>query len=300
MNSRRRERPLVLVTGSAGQLGHAFRRCAENPDAVSWIFADRAALDVSLESRVHAFIREHTPDAVVNCAAYTNVERAESEEEQAYLVNSLAPKFLADACAENHALLVHFSTDYVFDGASDRPYSEKDTTNPLSAYGRTKLEGERLIDNSCDRYLVIRTSWLYGLHGHNFYRTMIRLAQERGELRVVNDQRASPTYAGKLAQDIAVWLNSILVDTAHTDYGVYHYSHGGEVSWWEFAREIVALHGPAVPVHPVRSDEFPTKAVRPAYSKLDASRFHAATGILPVHWRDALAACIHDDQQETE
>lgn len=291
MSNHKGERPLVLVTGSAGQLGSCFRDEQLRFPGLELVFSDRIGLDVTLKSQVSSFMESLRPAAVVNCAAYTNVERAEAEEERAYQLNCLAPQYLAEACDEANALLVHFSTDYVFDGSKGSPYLEDDPTSPLNAYGRTKLEGERLVDNACNRYLIIRTSWLYSRHGHNFYRTMARLAREQSELRVVSDQVASPTSGHQLASDMLSWLRQALVETRHTDYGVYHYTQSGEASWSDFARAIVSGLGLDTRVVEVATADYPTKAVRPAYSKLDTHRFFQATGLADIPWQEALRHC---------
>ncbi len=292
MTTHERHKPLILVTGANGQLGMAVRAAAVGFDDFDFLFADRTLLDVTLGSHVRSFLHEHRPSVVINCAAYTNVERAESEEEVAYMLNAKAPEFLARECQEIESLLVHFSTDYVLDGLAGVPYTESDAPAPLSAYGRTKLEGELLIDGACHRYLIVRTSWLYGLHGHNFYRTMLRLAKEQDTLKVVSDQVATPTFAHVLAEDILSWMRRLIIETRTTDYGVFHYSHEGEASWWEFAKAIVEGHQLNSEVIPVTTAEYPTKAVRPAYSKLNSSKFYGETEIRPVHWKDALTKCI--------
>lgn len=290
------EKPLLLVTGANGQLGRAFNRASQYFPYFRWKFAPRDELDITLESRVSAYLVEWRPAAVINCAAYTNVERAESEAENAFLINEDACGFLGAACSESNALLVHFSTDYVFDGRKRTPYVEADQTNPLSVYGKSKLAGERRILDNCARPVVVRASWLFDTHGHNFYRTMIRLAGEHKDLRVVNDQMASPTWAGQLAMDISSWLVDILIHTKHVDYGLFHYSHEGEASWWEFASAIMEELAIDTTVLPIQSSESGAKAPRPSYSKLNAARFFGETGLHALHWREALKLCIESDR----
>lgn len=296
MNANTHKPPVLLVTGASGQLGLAFRKAAGVTDFFDFRFADRTDLDVTVRSQVMRLVEQISPDAVINCAAYTNVERAESEEDLAYQVNSLAPRHIAEACRSTEALLVHFSTDYVFDGMSTKPYVETDKPNALSAYGRTKLEGERLLEEAHKRNLIVRTSWLFGTAGHNFYRTMLRLAKEQKELNVVSDQVASPTYTIRLAEDILNALHRILIETRPVDYGLYHYSHDGETSWQGFAKAIVEGHGLNTPVNAVRTAEFPTKAMRPAYSKLDASRWREMFGTPASSWQEELRRCIEEEQ----
>jgi dTDP-4-dehydrorhamnose reductase len=286
----------ILVTGSNGQLGCEFRAIADQFPQFNFDFTGRMDLDITLESRVKDYILKHKPDAVINCAAYTNVEKSEEDIEDAELGNTFSPGFIAKACHEAESLLVHYSTDYVFDGLKGSPYSEEDQPAPLSQYGRTKLEGERLIDEIHKRAFVIRTSWVYSTFGHNFYKTMLRLARERGELKVVSDQFASPTYARSLAMDTLRLLDKSLVRREHVDYGLYHYTQDGVASWADFAKEIMTQSKMDVPVHKVLSTEFPMKAKRPAYSKLDNSKFKKNTGIIPLTWQEGLAECIRISQ----
>ncbi len=287
----------ILVTGSNGQLGNEFRVIAPLFPQFNFDFAGRVELDITLESRVKDYILKEKPDAVINCAAYTNVEKSEEDIEDAELGNILAPGFIAKACHEAESLMVHYSTDYVFDGQKKSPYSEEDQPAPLSQYGRTKLEGERLIDEIHKRAFIIRTSWVYSTYGHNFYKTMLRLARERGELKVVSDQFASPTYARNLAIDTLKLLDKSLVRQEHVDYGLYHYTQDGVASWADFAQEIMNQSKMDVPVYNVSTSEFPMKAIRPAYSKLDNSKFKKNTGITPLSWQEGLAECFRISQK---
>lgn len=285
-------KPLLLVTGANGQLGNEFRELEASHGEFRFIFAGKPELDVTVQSWVQSFIAQHKPDAVINCAAYTNVERAEDEPDTAHAGNALAAGYLAMACHEHGAMLIHISTDYVFDGKKDAPYKEEDEVNPLNVYGKSKLEGERLIDEKMDRYYILRTSWLYSTFGHNFYKTMLRLAQEKGELNVVSDQFASPTYAGALAKDIMLLLEKTIIRQEHVGHGLYHYTQTGTASWYQFAQEIMHRHGLAVPVHPVNTGAFPTKAIRPAYSKLDTHKWEKNTGLPLKDWQSALGGCV--------
>ncbi|MBX7051226.1 MAG: dTDP-4-dehydrorhamnose reductase [Flavobacteriales bacterium] len=292
------EEKTILITGAGGQLGRElYRHAASFPD-LSFVFADHKTLDTTVESWVHKMISELRPAAVVNCAAYTNVERAEDDPENAMLTNAAAAGFVADACHKNNALMVHISTDYVFDGKGHRPYTENDQVNPLSVYGESKLEGERLVDGRCERSIIIRTSWLYSATGHNFFRTMLRLAKERGELRVVSDQIASPTYAGDFAKDILAMLQKVIVRTEHIEYGTYHYTQLGEASWYDFAKEIILQSDMDVPVHAVKTGEFPTRAIRPAYSKLDCTKWLNVTGLPLNTWQTGLSACFEEYHEQ--
>lgn len=284
----------ILITGAGGQLGRELQRHAAAFPDFNFVFADHKTLDTTVESWVHKMIDELKPSAVVHCAAYTNVERAEDDPENAMLTNAAAAGFVADACHKNGALMIHVSTDYVFDGKGTKPYTEQDQVNPLSVYGESKLEGERLVDGKCERSIIIRTSWLYSASGHNFFRTMLRLAKEKGELRVVSDQIASPTYAGDFAMDILKLLNKILIRTEHVEYGTYQYTQLGEASWFDFAQEIIRQAGMDVPVYPVKTGEFPTRAMRPAYSKMNCDKWIKNTNIPLKKWQDGLAACFDE------
>lgn len=284
--------PLILITGANGQLGREFRDLEKTRSEFRFLFADKADLDVTVQSWVHKYLDQHKPDVVINCAAYTNVERAEDEPELASAGNALAAGYLAEACHAGGTLLVHISTDYVFNGRKNEPYTEQDPVEPLNNYGRSKLAGERLIDEKTERYYTLRTSWLYSTHGHNFYKTMLRLAHEKGELRVVNDQFASPTYAGALAEDVLSLLHKVMIERHPVPFGLYHYTHEGTASWFEFAGEIMKQSGLAVPVHPVSTSAYPVKAIRPAYSKLDITKWRSFTGIAVKNWKEALADCV--------
>ncbi|MFN5621573.1 MAG: dTDP-4-dehydrorhamnose reductase [Flavobacteriales bacterium] len=281
----------ILVVGAGGQLGHALRSIATEFPEFRFTFWERADLDITVESWVKERIASLKPDIVINAAAYTNVERAEEDHEGARNGNALAPGYLAEACKFIEALLVHISTDYVFDGAEERPYTEEDIPHPLNQYGFSKLEGERAIDAVFDHYFILRTSWLYGTYGHNFYNMMLRLAKERGELNVVNDQFATPTWVGLLARDILSMLKRKYVQGVSIPCGLYHYTHDGTASWWDFANAIMEVHGMHVPVHAVDSNHFPTKAKRPGYSKLDNSKWKNATGLTAYTWQEALRQC---------
>ena len=281
----------ILVVGAGGQLGQALRNVAGDFNEFHFTFWERVALDITVESWVEERITALKPDIVINAGAYTNVERAEEDYEGARNGNALAPGFLAKVCKSIEALLVHVSTDYVFDGKLKRPYSEEDLPHPLNQYGLSKLEGERAIDAVFDHYFILRTSWLYGTYGHNFYNTMLRLAKERGELNVVNDQFATPTWVGLFARDILAMLRKKYAQGISIPCGLYHYTHDGVASWCEFAKAIMEVHGFRVPVNGVDSSHFPTKAKRPGYSKLDNSKWKNATGLTTYTWQEALQQC---------
>ena len=281
-------RPSILVTGSAGQLGFELARLLEPHGDV--VAADRARLDLADPDAIVAAVRGAKPKLVVNAAAYTAVDLAEKERELAAAVNARAPGILAEEAKRAGAVFVHYSTDYVFDGASTTPYAEDAPTAPLNVYGATKLDGERAIAAVGGASLVFRTSWVYGRRGRNFLRTIERLAAERDELRIVADQIGVPNWSRTLAEAtervVAQGL-SALAERA----GLYHLSSTGRASWYEFARAIVGAA--AKPrVVPITTAEYPLPARRPAFAVLDTSRFAATFGFALPDWRDALARCL--------
>jgi dTDP-4-dehydrorhamnose reductase len=262
---------------------------------MDFTFFSRSTLDVTDEKACLEILTNLRPDFIINAAAYTNVEKAEDDFEPNKAGNELAPLYLARAAKSINATLIHISTDYVFDGKKEDPLDELASVNPLNEYGRAKLNGENNVLNSGAKSLVLRTSWLYSTFGHNFMKTMIRLAKEKGELNVVSDQFASPTYARSLAHDINRMI--IRLDMGQDiEFGLYHYSQHGVASWFDFAKEIVQVFDLNVPVHPVDSNRFPTKAIRPKYSKLAADKFEKNTGIELLSWQEGLMQCKKDMQ----
>ena len=274
----------VLVTGANGQLGSELRVIA----TADYLFADIAELDICSEEAVADFVERNEIDTIVNCAAYTNVDRAEEESDVAERVNTSAVAILARVARRNGARLIHISTDYVFGGESfDSPIKETTTAAPLGVYGRTKLLGERAIEESGCDYVIIRTSWLYSTYGKNFVKTILRLASERDELRVVDDQIGSPTYARDLAKVIAQ-----ICECEVFEGGVYHYSNAGEISWCDFARAIVEIGGAECRITPCTTAEYGAKAPRPAYSVLDTEKIRRSLGCVVPDWRVSLEECI--------
>ena len=285
----------ILVTGANGQLGREMQRLgAVSPN--NYLFTDVAELDITDAAAVRACVAEHGIDAIVNCAAYTNVERAEEDEAAADRLNRQAVENLARAATEAGALLVHVSTDYVFDGRASEPYTEESPTAPLGAYGRTKRAGEEAVVKAGCRYLILRTAWLYSEYGNNFLKTMLRLTAERESLNVVFDQVGTPTYAG----DLALAIFSILeggLDRGNE--GIYHFSDEGVCSWYDFAVEIARATGRnRCRIAPCRTAEYPTKAPRPAYSVLDKSKLKQTFGIEIPHWRESMFYCLKRLQRE--
>jgi len=273
----------ILLTGATGQVGWELRKSLTPLGAVK--FFDRFALDLAEPSQLVAAARALRPQTIVNAAAYTAVDKAESERDAAFAVNATAPGVLAEEAKRLGALLVHYSTDYVFDGEKAAPYVEDDPTYPISVYGESKLAGERAIAASGCRYLILRTSWVYGPRGKNFYLTMLRLAKERPELKVVDDQVGAPTSSLEIARATATLLGK-------GAQGLYHMAAAGETSWCGFARAILARAGIATPVVPIPTKDYPTPAKRPRNSRLDCSRLRADFGVVLAPWDEALAEAM--------
>ena len=286
--------PVVLVFGAGGQVGRAL---VEAGPTHGWTVRGlaRDAVDICDAASVKAAVAATSPDAVVNAAAYTAVDKAEAEPATAGAINTVAPGILADEAQRLGALLVHYSTDYVFDGAKPTPYIEDDVTAPLSAYGRSKRDGDLAIAASGARYLILRTSWVYGLHGANFMKTMLRLAREHDELRVVDDQIGAPTWTRHLADATAM-----ILARDETPQGVYHLAAAGETSWHGYAEAIVAearvagLLEKLPGVRRITSADYPLPALRPTNSRLDCSRFHRDFGLALPDWRTGLIDCLAD------
>lgn len=274
----------ILVTGANGQLGSELRVLSVNSNH-EFLFTDVAELDITNREAVDNYVSEHGTDIIVNCAAYTNVDKAEDDTEMADNINHLAVKNLAEVSAKYKLILIHISTDYVFDGSKNTPYLETDPTAPLGVYGRTKLAGEKAVtDSGCD-YLIIRTSWLYSSFGNNFVKTMRRLTAEKDSLKVVFDQVGTPTYAGDLAQAILKIIDSgKYADNA----GIYHFSNEGVCSWYDFAIEIRNLSGNLCDIQPCHSDEFPSKVKRPNFSVLDKTKIKDTFGLKIPYWKVSL------------
>ena len=279
----------ILITGANGQLGRSLQRLG-GVSPHNYICTDVAELDITDAGAVLRAVREQGIDVIVNCAAYTDVERAEDDEPTAELLNHKAAGNLAAAAKATGATLFHVSTDYVFDGTAHTPYTEDGTPSPLGAYGRTKLAGERAVMASGCRYLIFRTAWLYSEYGNNFLKTMLRLTSERDTLQVVFDQIGTPTYAG----DLALALFSIIESERYAgNEGVYHFTDEGVCSWYDFATEIAAAAGhDSCRIIPCHTSEFPTKAQRPAYSVLDKTKIKTTFQMDIPHWREAMIYCL--------
>jgi dTDP-4-dehydrorhamnose reductase len=285
----------ILVIGREGQLARGLVEAAD-PSGVQVVAFGRPDIDLVDEKSVAAVVSRERPDAVVNAAAYTAVDAAESQPGPAHAVNALGAEYVARACAAHAIPIVHISTDYVFDGTKESPYREDDPTGPISAYGRSKLEGERLVAQASERHLILRTAWLHSPWGANFVKTMLRLAADRPSISVVDDQKGSPTYVPHLAGIVLAVAARAASDPAGTRWGIYHAVDAGETTWYGFAREVfrsAAEHGlPAARTAPIATADFPTPARRPANSRLNCEKLRLSFGLELPDWRLGVAECV--------
>lgn len=285
----------ILVTGAAGQLGRAFRLTAAGSEN-RYFFSDICDsdgifhLDIFDREALEPFMEKHGIDVIVNCASYTDVNRAEEEQEKAFAVNAEAVSVLASTAKGKDALLIQISTDYVFDGRSNVPYSEGDLTGPLNAYGRSKLAGEQAVVQSGCRYMIFRTAWMYDNVSKNFFTTIVDKTASSPMLDVVCDQVGAPTFAPDLAEAIDFIISSGMTDRT----GIYHYSGEGLCSWYDFAKAICRAVGHLCDIRPVRSGDYPSKAVRPHYSVLDKSLIKKTFNIEIPHWTESLEVCVSE------
>ena len=282
----------VLITGANGQLGNEMRLLAEKNTGYHYYFTDVAELDICDEKAVAAYIEEHLIDIVVNCAAYTAVDKAEEHEDLCMRINRDAVRNLGEAAHAVGAKVIHVSTDYVFDGTSCRPYLESDATCPVSVYGRTKLAGEQALMEVCPDSVIIRTAWLYSEYGNNFMKTVLRLGKERDELRFIFDQVGTPTYAG----DLAVAMLTVLERAEAGKFipGIYHFSDEGVCSWYDFTVKILQIAGMNNRVIPIETKDYPTPASRPHYSVLNKGKIKSTYGLTIPHWETSLAYCMNN------
>lgn len=280
----------ILVTGANGQLGRSIKKISTESHN-NYTFTDIDQLDICDLNVLKSFVAKNGQfDVIVNCAAFTNVERAETDTDVAEKINADAVRNLAIIARENDAVLIHISTDYVFDGKQNLPLTENDTTNPQSVYGYTKLLGEKYLSESKCKHIIIRTAWLYSEFGRNFVKTILKLSNEKPKLNVVFDQIGSPTYAGDLAHAI---VDIIENNKYHNKDGIYHFSNQGICSWYDLAHNIATLSSNTTcKIEPCHTSEFPTKATRPAYSVLDTTKFKETFGIVIPYWIDSLNKCI--------
>jgi len=282
----------VLITGANGQLGSEIKARSEQFPGIEFLFTDVDELDLTDFESVRAYCEQHQPSFIVNCAAYTAVDVAETDIDLATLINTKVPAFLGKIAAQINAKVVHVSTDYVFDGTACTPYEEADLVDPDSVYGKTKLNGEIALVKEDPKAIIIRTSWLYSSYGKNFVKTMIKLGIERDELKVVVDQVGTPTFAGDLADAILMIVSKAQEEGSTWKAGIYHFSNEGVCSWYDFAKAIHEIYGIDCNVHPISTDEYPTPAKRPAYSVLCKKKIKRNYGITIPYWRDSLKSCI--------
>lgn len=282
----------ILITGASGQLGNEIRVASQNYYGYDFIFTDADTLDITGREKTKEFIADARPGWIINCAAYNAVDKAETEYEKALLVNGTAVRYLTEAIRGSQCKLIHVSSDYVFSGDSSVPYNEIDLPQPLTAYGKTKLEGEKYALQH-HASMVIRTSWLYSSFGNNFVKTIIRNASARDILRVVFDQTGTPTYAADLAESILVIIAGVIRNKFAFNTGIYHYSNEGVCSWFDFASEIIHESGFACKIEPILSKEFPAAAKRPWYTVMDKSKIKENYNITIPHWRTSLMRCLN-------
>jgi dTDP-4-dehydrorhamnose reductase len=277
--------PKILVTGANGQLGKELKDISNSFFRFDFIFLSRADLPIHHFELVRNYFNTLKPAYCINCAGYTAVDRAEEEKSMAFQVNGEAVGVLAAICKEHDTKLIHISTDYVFDGKATRPYTENFPPHPVNIYGASKLEGEKQALQQNPDLIIIRTSWLYSSHGKNFVKTMLRLMNEKNEIRVVNDQTGSPTYAADLAEVIVHIIDNWVP-------GIYHFSNDGVINWYEFANEIKKITGSTCIIKPISTAEYPDAAKRPAYSVLDKSKIQKTFNIKLKNWKTSLQSCI--------
>jgi dTDP-4-dehydrorhamnose reductase len=274
----------VLVTGSNGQLASCIKDLAKQYEDLDFIYTDYKELDICDLNQVNTFFKSNKKiDYCINCAAYTAVDKAESDAEKAFEINANGAKNLALVCDEQGAVLIHVSTDFVFDGDKTEPYTETDIPKPISVYGASKLQGEVEIQKTLKKHFIIRTSWLYSEHGANFMKTMLRLAETRDEISVVSDQIGTPTYAGDLADVILKIINS-----KNTNFGLYHYSNEGVASWYDFAKAIFEGSNLKIKTSPIKTEGYPTPAKRPVYSVMDKTKIKKTLNIEISSWKDTI------------
>ena len=274
---------VALVTGANGQLGQSLQFIAPNYPEIKFVFCSSADLDISNLENCLAVFSNIQPNYCINAAAYTAVDKAESEPKKAHLVNVVGTKNLAEVCKTHNTILLHISTDFVFDGNRNSPYRETDDTNPTGVYGQTKLDGEKAIQAVFDNYFIIRTSWVYSQFGNNFMKTMLRLASERESLSIVNDQIGTPTNA----VDLADALIKIVISNKNT-FGIYNFSNEGQCSWYDFAKKIFEINKIKIDLQPIPTTSFPTPAKRPAFSVLDKTKIKNTFGIEIKNWEESL------------
>lgn len=273
----------ILVTGGNGQLAQCLKDVVKNNDELDVNFQDLPELDITNKQQLVSYFLKNELDYCINCAAYTAVDLAEEQSDLAYAVNADGLKNLAEACKKHQVKLLHISTDFVFDGKKQTPYIETDMPNPLGVYGKSKWQGERNIQEIMEDYFILRTSWLYSEYGNNFMKTMLKLSETRDEINVISDQIGSPTYAGDLAE---VLIKIVL--SSSTNYGLYHFSNSGAISWYDFAVEIFTQFGKKIEVKPIKTEDYPTAAKRPKFSVLDTTKIENNFDCTLKDWQGSL------------
>ena len=273
----------ILVTGVNGQLGKAIRKISKDFD-YNFFFTDTESLDITDNNKLKKTVEEKKINIIINCAAYTAVDKAEEEQEKAYRVNAEAVENIANICKKKDILLIHISTDYVFDGKNYLPYQEDDAVNPINIYGKSKLQGEQAIQKIKPKSIIIRTSWVYSEDGHNFVKSMLKLAKTQNDLKVIYDQIGSPTYAGDLARVILYMIQFPIKNKVE----IYHYSNEGVCSWYDLAKAIFEIKNVNIQVEPITTDMFPTQAKRPRYSLLSKDKIKKHYNIKIPYWRESL------------
>ena len=290
----------ILVTGSTGQLGQSIKAIVADYPDYEFVFANRQQLDLSYETSITNFFEDQTFDIIINCAAHTAVDKAESEPELANQINHLAVQKLADIAKQKKTKLIHISTDYVFNGKQYRPYLETDSIEPQGVYGQTKLSGEQAIQNTLkNNAIIIRTSWVYSEYGNNFVKTMLKLGQERDSLNVIFDQVGTPTYAKDLARNIMSIVQSQEFHQADFTTNIVHYSNEGVCSWYDFTKTIFELTNIQCQVSPIETKDYPAPAKRPHYSVLNKGKIKQTYHLTIPHWKDSLKECLTAMQDKT-
>lgn len=283
---------VVLVTGANGQLGQSLQFIAEKYPQIDFVYCDSKALDITQKAGIESVFNKIKPDFCINTAAYTAVDKAETETEKAEAINVMGVKNLAEVCKEFKTQLIHVSTDFVFDGTKKTPYTEEDIPNPKSVYGQTKLDGEKAVQAILEDYFIIRTSWVYSQFGANFMKTMLRLGAERDSLSVVNDQIGTPTNAVDLAEALVQIVVFVSQHPTHKVSGIYNFSNEGSCSWFDFAKKIFENNTINIDLQPIPTSSYPTPAQRPKYSVLDKTKIKLVFGIAIKGWEERLSNCL--------
>ena len=278
----------IVVFGASGQLGHCIKDVAEKRNIPSVYFPSETEANILDDQALKIIFEKYQPSYCINCAAYTAVDKAEDDKETAIKINKTGVENLSRHCAANGSVLIHVSTDFVFKGDQSTPRNENSIAEPVNVYGQTKLDGERVVEALLEKHFIIRTGWLYSEYGNNFVKTMLKLGAERDELKIIADQAGTPTYGIDLAACIMY-----IIQSESTAFGVYHYSNEGIASWYDFAKAIFDISGTLVKVIPVKTEEYITRAVRPAYSVMDKSKIKRNFGLEIPYWRDSLVTCIN-------